>query len=367
MGVKIVLRGKNQYFYLKICANGKQRFEALHFSLPADRQGQREAWALAETIRRKRELQLAAGHYQLLDPVGSKMSLIAYAESVAKEFDKKMHLPKSLRYLRAFAGDIALIDVDERFADGYRNFLNKQSTLGGKTAGHYLSAFKMLLARAERERLIERNPAKGLKPIRAPEHEKRYLTIDEIQRLFNTPVEGELANEVRRGFLVACFTGLRLGDIRSLKWGDVRHDPDPVIKKRQNKTGDIVSVPLAPTAWKLIDDRKIHKPDELIFPRLTASDGVNPHQPLIAWRKKAGIERAFGWHAGRHSFAMMALEASGDIYAVSRLLGHSDIKITEVYLRMTDQRRKQIISRLPEIVTEAPKIIPMHKQAQGEK
>lgn len=349
MGVKIRLRGKQKYFYLDICLNGKRRFEALHFALPADRQGQREAWALAEEIRRKRELQIAAGRYRLLDPVGSKMRLIEYAEKIATEYDKKMHLPKSLKYLRVFAGDTALVDVDERFVDGYRAFLLKQQELGARTAQHYIAALKALLARAERERLIERNPAKGMKPIRAPEYEKPYLTDEEIQRLYNTPVEGELADEVRRGFLLSCFTGLRLGDIRSLKWGDIRREPEPMIKKRQNKTGEIVSIPLAPTAWELINDKKLHKPEELVFPRLTATAGVNPHQPLIAWRKKAGIEKTFGWHAGRHSFAMMTLEASRDIYAVSKLLGHSDIKVTEVYLRMTDQRKKEIIASLPKL------------------
>jgi len=357
MGVKIRLRGKQKYFYLDICLNGKRRFEALHFALPADRQGQREAWALAEEIRRKRELQIAAGRYQLVDPVGSKMTLIKYAEKIAAEYDKKMHLPKSLKYLRQYAGDTALVDVDERFIDAYRAFLLKQEGLGAKTAQHYLAALKAVLARAERERLIERNPAKGVKPIRAPEHEKPYLTVEEIQRLYNTPVEGELADEVRRGFLLSCFTGLRLGDIRSLLWGDIRREPEPMIKKRQNKTGDIVSIPLAPIAWELIDDKRLHRQDELVFPRLTATKGVNPHQPLIAWRKRAGIEKAFGWHAGRHSFAMMTLEASGDIYAVSRLLGHSDIKITEVYLRMTDQRKKEIIASLPQVKKDSERII----------
>ncbi|HQC27646.1 MAG TPA: tyrosine-type recombinase/integrase, partial [Treponemataceae bacterium] len=65
----------------------------------------------------------------------------------------------------------------------------------------------------------------------------------------------------------------------------------------------------------------------------------------------------FGWHAGRHSFAMMTLEASGDIYAVSRLLGHRDIKITEVYLRMTDQRKKEIIASLPQVKKDSERII----------
>jgi integrase len=49
---------------------------------------------------------------------------------------------------------------------------------------------------------------------------------------------------------------------------------------------------------------------------------------------------------------MMTLEASGDIYSVSRLLGHSDIRITEVYLRLLDSRKKEIIASLPELKDE---------------
>lgn len=350
MGVKIRLRGKSNYFYLDINHHGQRYFEALGFSLPKDKDGQKEAWKLAETIRRKRELQLAAQRYQLLDPIASKMSLIDYATEVAEKYDKKAHLPKSLKYLRPFAENILLCDVDERLIDRYRDYLLSQKTLGPATAAHYLDAMKALLSRAERERIIDRNPAKGMKPIRVPEAKKPWLTVDEIQRLADTPVSGgELPDQCKRGFLLSCFTGLRLGDIKNLAWGDIVSEPEPSIVKRQNKTGAIATIPLCPTAWELINDNRLHKLDDLIFPRLTSTKSVNVHQSLISLRKRAGIDRPFGWHAGRHSFAMMTLKASGDIYAVSRLLGHSNVQITTAYLRLTDPRKKEIIESLPSI------------------
>jgi len=351
MGVKI--RKKGNYLYLDIMYKGKRRWESIGLTVPKDAASRRETMAQAEAIRHKRELQLASERYQLLDPVASKETIIGYAEKIAKDYDKKAHLPKSLRYLRPYAGDTLLCDVDERFVDGYRSYLLEQETLGAATAKHYLDALKTLLFKAERERLIERNPAKGVKAIRVPEQKKAFLSIEEIQRLYNTPaLGGELAEECRRAFLLSCFTGLRLGDLKNLTWGDIERTPEPMIVKRQSKTQGIVSIPLSPSAWNLINGKELHRRDELVFPRLTATK-ANVYRPLDKWRKKAGIDRAFGWHAARHSFAMMTLEASGDIYAVSRLLGHSDIKMTTVYLRLLDSRKKEIIASLPELQTKS--------------
>jgi len=350
MGVKI--RQKGKHLYLDIVYKGKRRWESLGLSVPKNATERRETMALAESIRHKRELQLVAGHFQLLDPVTSKTTLVEYAERVAANYNKKMHLPKSLKYLKPYAGETLLSDVDERFVDGYRAYLLEQNTLGPATAKHYLDALKTLLSKAERERIIERNPTKGMKTIRVPEQKKPFLTIEEIQKLYNTKAQdSELAEECRRAFLVSCFTGLRLGDIKSLTWGDIERSPDPTIVKRQNKTQGIVSVPLSPSAWGLIDDKQLHNRDELVFPRLTKTKSVNLYRPLDKWRKKAGIDRAFGWHAGRHSFAMMTLAASGDIYSVSRLLVHTDVKVTTVYLQLLDERKKEIIASLPKLQT----------------
>lgn len=350
MGVKIRVRGAGKYFYLDIHFRGTRKLEALGFSLPGDKVGQKEAWRLAEEIRTKRELQLAAGRFQLLDPVASRKTIAKYAEEIAEQYNKKMHLPKSLKYLKAYAGETYVGDVDEIFVDGYRAFLLSQEALGPATASHYLDALKALLSRAVRERLIDHNPSKGTKKIRIPKKAKPYLTIKEIQQMADAQTEGgELSQQCKRAFLVTCFTGLRLSDIKNLYYGDIRRDPVPAIVKQQNKTGELVSIPLCPTAWKLIDDGRIHRPDELVYPRLTASKAVNVHQPIIALRKKAGIDHPFGWHAGRHSFAMMTLEASGDLYAVSRLLGHNNIQMTTVYLQLIDPRAREIMASLPEI------------------
>ena len=96
MGIKI--RNKKGHLYLDIMYKGKRRWESLGLSVSKNAAERRETMALAESIRHKRELQLAAGRYQLLDPVTSKMTLVEYAEKIAAGYDKKMHLPKSMKY-----------------------------------------------------------------------------------------------------------------------------------------------------------------------------------------------------------------------------------------------------------------------------
>ncbi len=350
MGVKVRLRGKNKYFYLDINIHGKRHWEALHFAEPKDKEDKKEAWKLANQIRVKRELQLAANRYQILDPIKSKQTIISYAKEIANEYDRKEHLPKSLKYLEPYAGETLLCDINRKFVENYRAFLLKQETLGHTTAAHYLAAFKALLSRAESENLLEKNPANGVKKIKLGEQKRPWLTVAQIQTLLDTPVSGgELAEQCKNGFLLACFTGLRLGDIKSLTWEDISLSNPPVIEKVQQKTGKVVRIGLSPTAMKILGSNRTGEGSGLVFPRLSSSESVNVHQPLISLRKKANIKFKFGWHAARHSFAMMVYKKSGDIYAVSKLLGHSDISTTTTYLRMLSSQADEIVKEIPEL------------------
>lgn len=355
--MSVILRQKKNHLYLDIYEHGRRNWEALHMTVPKDAAGRREVMALAEEYRRKREMQLFAQRHALTDPVKSKIKLIGYAEEKAKNYDKAAHLPKSIKYLRPFAKEILLRDVDETFIDGYRSCLLEQETLGTTSARHYLDAFKALMAQAVRDRLIEADPAKNVRTIKTKEAKRPFLTVDEIQALFNTPMTGEvLAQDCKRAFLLACFTGLRLGDLKTLTWGDIQREPEPAISKVMNKTGEVITIPLVPSAWRILDDKQLHRRDELVFPALAVSR--SEYRPIARWRKKAGIQKKFGFHAARHSFAMMSLEASGDIYAVSRLLGHSDIEVTTKYLHFMDKRKKAILDALPDIEPEQADILP---------
>jgi site-specific recombinase XerD len=70
---------------------------------------------------------------------------------------------------------------------------------------------------------------------------------------------------------------------------------------------------------------------------------------LKDWAKKAGIEKQIGWHTARHSFVVLSLESGTEIYTLSKLLGHTDVKTTQVYAVATDKMKREAVNALPVI------------------
>jgi integrase len=349
----VYLREKRGHLYLDYRVNGRRTWEALHLTISPNEKMNREVRDLAEIIRVKKELQIVSGENGLLDPVEGKRPLIEYAEALAEKQHVKNPLPKSLRYLREYAGNIHLGAVNERWVDGYRDFLLKREEIGDSTAGKYFSALGMVLRRAVRDSILIRNPAEAVRGISAPETQKIYFNVEELERLARTPIGGTLGAEVKRGFLFACLSGLRVSDIRALSWGNIERDPLQIVK-RQAKTGRVVCIPLSETAWILINDGALHRREELVFPRLTASL-ANTNQYLKEWAKKAGIEKPIGWHSARHTFATLTLEGGADISTVSRMLGHTKIGTTAIYAKTTDRAKRAAVDTLPALEVEGRK------------
>jgi integrase len=347
MGVKIrESRGK---LYLDINWNGRRKWESLHLSVSSDKQQNREIMRLAEICRSKREAQIVSGEWGLLDPVNGKKTLYLYLEELSRERDPKDRTRKVLRHLKAYPGGdtIRLDQVNERWFENFQKHLLKNTGLSGASANSYAAAVRIALNKAVQENIILRNPAETVKAIPVPEANKVFLNPEEIQRLANTPLNGELGGEVRKAFLFSCFTGLRVSDLKSIVWGDIEHSPLQLVK-RQKKTRNKVFVPLHDTAWQLINDGTIHSHADLIFPRFgRLKDPVNNY--LHRWAKKAGLEKKIGWHTGRHTFAVLSLESGAEIYTVSKLLGHTSLKVTEVYARATDKMKREAVNALPAI------------------
>ena len=346
--MSVVIREKRNRLYLDIYHNGRRQWESLGLTLTPDKQQNREIMRLAEVCRSKREAQIISGEWGLVDPVSGKQALIEYMGKIGKTRDKTDHVNKAVKYLEKYpAGNIALNLVNEKWLEDFQLYLLRETGLSKNTASRYESAVRLALRKAVRDRVIPRNPAEGIKAISNTETDKVFLSSAEIQRLANTPLGGELGAEVKQAFLFACFTGLRISDLKSIAWGDIQRDPLQ-INKRQKKTDRKVFIPLHPVAWEIINDGAIHNHKALIFPALTKSK-TNTNQYLKDWAKKAGIEKNIGWHTGRHTFAVLSLEAGAEIYTVSKLLGHTNLKTTAIYAKATDKMKREAVNALPVI------------------
>ncbi|WP_232802111.1 tyrosine-type recombinase/integrase [Motilimonas sp. E26] len=76
---------------------------------------------------------------------------------------------------------------------------------------------------------------------------------------------------------------------------------------------------------------------------------------LLRWALAAGISKHVTFHAGRHTFAVIQLSRGADIYSVSRLLGHSELKTTEIYADIIEQRRMEAMLTFPDFFASSGK------------
>lgn len=222
-------------------------------------------------------------------------------------------------------------------------------TLAKSTAKLYYNTFVCALRAAESDGLII-SPARQVKAedkkvLKVDGTQREFLTAEELERMQATFVRNQ---ETKRAFLFACYTGLRISDIKSITYGDIREEQTTqgervyVIRKMMIKTRKNVSVPLSNKALSYLPDNFTQHPkDERVFdlPGESSMNGM-----LKTWARDAGVNKVVTFHTSRHTFATLALTLGADIYTTSKLLGHQNVRTTQIYAEVIDAKKEQAIS-----------------------
>jgi site-specific recombinase XerD len=346
--MSVNLREKRGKLYLDIYQSGKRTWEALHLELTKDKAQNKEIWRLAEICRSKREMQMLSGSWNINDPIAGKISLISYMEKYSRNYKKPNAVNCCIKYIKEFHGtSIQLIQVTPKWVDDFQNFLLKKDNLSQSSAAFYAKILRAALKRAVTNEMILKNPADAVQRISAPEPEMLFLNIDEVKALVETVIDDPYGAEVRRAFLFACNTGLRISDLETLTWGKIETNPMQIIKS-QEKTKKSAYIPLNKSAQALIVDGSPHKASDNIF-NFSGHNRRTSYNYFKDWAEKAGIKKTIGWHTARRTFATMALENGADIYTVAKLLGHSDISNVTKYAKVTDKLRMEAVKALPDM------------------
>lgn len=249
-------------------------------------------------------------------------------------------------------GKVTLKAVDKDFCLSFMEYLKTGyktaagQPLNSKTVFNRQCTLVTALNVAVREGLIPFNPMDRLsrhERAKTSKGKREYLTIDEVKALIATPCKRK---DIKCSYLFACNCGLRLGDVRKLKWGDITKDGDRwLLSVVMNKSEKPVHIPLGVQArqWlpKFGKGRK-RDADGLVFESLPNDTHINAH--LKIWVAKAGITKAITYHTSRHTFATMLLTLGADLYTVSKLLGHSQIKNTQIYAEIINRRKDEAVN-----------------------
>ena len=231
-----------------------------------------------------------------------------------------------------------------RWFDAY-----SQTAPGG--ANHALNLLRQILNFAIACGHIDSNPARGVKRNRSPAL-TRFLSGEEIRRLHQAL---EARTRTRRGarqqadiIRLLLLTGCRKREILMLRWSEVSGD---ALALADSKTGPR-SVPLNAQARRIIE-RQPRGESAFVFP-----SPQNPNRPrgpeLPLWysvRREAGIEDV-RLHDLRHSFASHAVMNGVPVPVVSRLLGHSDVRMTLRYAHLADKDIEAAAERIGEAMAQ---------------
>ena len=107
---------------------------------------------------------------------------------------------------------------------------------------------------------------------------------------------------------------------------------------------------LPDSAVRLLNLENRGKPGDRVFKGLKYDSYTNV--ALAQWVMRAGITKSVTFHAGRHTFAVNQLARGVDIYSLSRLLGHSELRTTEIYADILETRRTEAMRSFTDIFEE---------------
>lgn len=267
--------------------------------------------------------------------------LLCYAEANFSEGTVGIYRA-TLELFSSLVGNIQLSSITPLHFDRYKT--KRLKTLSRKapkdtaycikpvTVNLELRTLRAALNTACRWELIEKNPFANLKLCEVVEESPIFFTKDDFQKLINNVKEGWLKEII----VFATLTGMRRGELANLRWSDVDF-PKRILTIQNSatfrtKNGKKRIVPLNDTALYILQSKANKNLSELVF---TLNDKKIYPDWMSSKLKKyvvgLGLQRQLHFHSLRHTFASWLVQDGVSLFIVSKLLGHSDTKTTEVY------------------------------------
>ena len=217
---------------------------------------------------------------------------------------------------------------------------NKKGTLSQNSAATYFSIVKAGLHRAFIDEYLTVDIAAKVKGIPELKVKRETLTLEEAELLAQTPCENEV---LKRAFFFAILTDIRLCDIHELTWGEIQKTSTGWrVDFTQRKTHVVDYLPINEQAYSLCGEPGEH--DQQIFAGLTGSSWIS--RPLKKWIAASGIKKHITFHCSRHTFATLQLENGTDIFVVKGMLGHTNVKTTQIYAHIVDKSKRNAAEAL---------------------
>ena len=265
-------------------------------------------------------------------------SLIGIEYSYGSYKNYKTTLKHLIKYINTKynANDIFLNKINYDFIYNFSQFLLLHTECNHNGMMKHIQRFKKITNFCINNNYITNDPFAGFK-ISFKKSNRVYINKQELHTLKNITLNDSLS-KVRDIFLFACYTGLSYIDLYNLSLKNIRKGYDNLqwIYVKRHKTNIPSNIPILPPAFSILKKYKKQKNINRIFPMIS-NQKMNKALKEIA--HLCNFNKKLTFHSARHTFATTVTLTNGvPIETVSKMLGHNNIKTTQIYARVIDSK-----------------------------
>lgn len=241
--------------------------------------------------------------------------------------------------------DIMLGDIRLQDLSSYLSYKKEQGTCG-RTRRNYIITFRSFWKYLVRHNYTTENPSVQLEDIHVEKKERIYLTVAEMQQFLNVidrPIIYAACSTI-------CYSGLRISELCQMKLKDVNFTRN-VIHVVCGKGKKDRIIPLNTELKQILENyiRYDRNPNSKYLFSSTTSGRLSPqylNQMIHQYAKKAGVNPQISAHCLRHSFASALVAKGAPITSIQRLLGHTDLKTTNIYMHVDQKELTRTVNLL---------------------
>ncbi|WP_091367521.1 site-specific integrase [Mucilaginibacter mallensis] len=279
-----------------------------------------------------------------------------YTVGTLQKYKAAFRILKRFIMIRTQSDDIRLDKIDYRFVKDFDYYLKADYGVKINTAVQIVKKLRTMIKIAIEVGWAKHDPFIAYRA-KTVEVFREYLTSDELQQLAEKKLSRKRLHVARDLFLFSCYTGLSYADTAKLTRADIVKGEDGGIwiQTHRVKNNNRVRVPLLSPALRLMN----HYKD---YPRILDEDFILPkmsNQKANVYLKE--ITKALGWskyltfHCARHTFATTVTLTNGvPIETVGQMLGHKNIRSTQIYARVTDTKVSRDMRKLKKLYQGQP-------------
>jgi len=237
--------------------------------------------------------------------------------------------------LKHSVSDMLIKEINVVFIDNFLLHIKNHYGCTHNTAMKFVQRFRTVVNFAKNTGLVTADPFGNYK-VKFEQTDRDYLTMEEITAIYNKKFTSKRLEQVRDLFIFSCYTALSYIDVCELTQENIRtsFDGNLWIMTKRHKTNVASNIRLLEIPKAILEKYKDKLPNGMILP-IISNQKVNDYLKEIA--TICNINKNLTFHIARHSYATSVLIANGvPIETVSKILGHTNIRTTQIYARITD-------------------------------